>query len=266
MPGSEEEAMKRLIISAVLGVLMILTFVVPAGAAIRWCRADPIVLLNGVEYQLFVSIPEDNVKQVNGPILFEMYSPRDTKRELTFVDSGFNGYGERVEFRDHDASFIHRLYVKLPRTGSDFPMLVDVYRDGTLIASVDGTSAGLAIDAPIVDGALDGEAHLPVVLGGAGYDVVVRASDAYLSQVNGDVSFEIASPKGVKQARPTIEPSFNGYGSKVAFKQHSKKDHAIVIQVSRSGGDFPIDVEVFKDGKRVASKRGMTNGMTISVP
>lgn len=50
--------MKRLVTSSSLGLLLLVLFAVPAVAGRAWCARDPIVTLDGVEYQLFVSIPE----------------------------------------------------------------------------------------------------------------------------------------------------------------------------------------------------------------
>lgn len=149
--------MKRFATAATLGVLAMLILVLPGAAAWRWCITDPIVRLGNDEYQVLVSVPEEFVPQVNGPLYFEIYSPRVFEQELLFVDAGYNGHGETVVFKRH-ARLHHTFYLKVPNSASDddddddengFPVLVEIYKNGTLIKSTTGTSDGIWMHVPL---------------------------------------------------------------------------------------------------------------------
>jgi hypothetical protein len=69
-----------------------------AQAARVWCKSDPIVRLNGVYVQMLVGIPQEYQSAVNGAVSVTVYTPSaGVSKEITFVDSGFNGYGESVK-------------------------------------------------------------------------------------------------------------------------------------------------------------------------
>jgi hypothetical protein len=259
--------MYRFTSAVLIGILAILTIATTASAARVWCARDPIVTLNGVTYQLIVSVPEENVPQVDGELLFEIYSPKGTDRQLIFMDEGFNGYGEKVDFKEHSASYKHTFFVKAPKNGDDFPMLVDLYRDGVKVASVEGVTTGVTIEDPIVTGALDDQATLRLNLGGVNYQVVVTAPLANLPAVDGNLFFEVSSPKNVKQQRSSTEPGFNGYGQQVEFKRHgSTTTHAIRLTVPKNNDDFPVTLQVYRDGALVGTASGSTSGVSVSFP
>jgi hypothetical protein len=89
----------------VLALLAALLAVTPAGAGVSWCRADPIVRLDGTEVQILVAVPEQYVALVNGPIDVEVYTPRWVTQELVMTDAGFNGYGETVQFGSYSFGY-----------------------------------------------------------------------------------------------------------------------------------------------------------------
>lgn len=81
-------------------MVVVLVLAMPTGAAIRWCRVDPIVLLDGTQVAIMVSIPEEYQGLVSGPIGVTIRTPDDIERELVGTDAGFNGHGEQVTFDD----------------------------------------------------------------------------------------------------------------------------------------------------------------------
>lgn len=67
--------------------------------------------------------------------------------------------------------------------------------------------------------------------------------------------------------QPDRQSGFNGYGQRVEFKQHdSNTEHAFFVKVQRSGSDFPLEIELFRSGKPVASANGDTNGLWLKTP
>lgn len=92
--------MRRLAVTVLIPCLAILALIVPADAAVKWCKSDPIVALDGTHVQILVAIPEDYQSLVNGPIAVEVGTPSSVERELILTDAGFNGYGEVVHFTD----------------------------------------------------------------------------------------------------------------------------------------------------------------------
>ena len=92
--------MRRFTLSLTLGLLALLVLATPALAGRTWCAKDPIISLNDTPVQMWVAIPDEYVKYVNGPIRMTIYTPASVDREVVFLDEGFNGYGERVEWAD----------------------------------------------------------------------------------------------------------------------------------------------------------------------
>jgi hypothetical protein len=113
---------RRHVTAVVLGLLALLVFAVPANAGVSWCRADPIVELNGKRVQIWVAVPEHFVDKVTGPIEVQIYVPSSVSREVVLLDAGFNGYGETVTFTNSGAllpggSFYMTIVVKVPTAG-----------------------------------------------------------------------------------------------------------------------------------------------------
>jgi hypothetical protein len=93
--------MRRRSLALLAGLLAMLVFSMPAGASVRWCHADPIVRVDGVELQFWVAVPEEYVPYVNGAIDIRIRVPKSvTDRQVLFIDKGFNGYGEKVTWGD----------------------------------------------------------------------------------------------------------------------------------------------------------------------
>jgi len=125
---------RRYLTAGVLGLLALLVFAMPAGAGVSWCRADPIVDLNGKRVQIWVAIPEQYTKKVTGPIEVEINVPNSVKRKLVFTDAGFNGYGEKVTFTTNNGtlmpggSFWMTFAIRVPMNGfwQNVPVEVEV--------------------------------------------------------------------------------------------------------------------------------------------
>lgn len=124
--------MRRFSTALVMGMLALLVFVVPVGAGVSWCRADPIVSLNGTEVQVWVAVPDQYVGLVNGPIDVQFVIPAAVERYVVFTDAGFNGYGETVSFANKgkvqsSGAFSTNITVKVPiQAGSVLPVHVPV--------------------------------------------------------------------------------------------------------------------------------------------
>jgi hypothetical protein len=140
---------KRILSSAGFAAILLLVVAAPVGAGRSWCRADPIVRLGGTEYQIIISVPEENLKQIDGALRFEIYSPVGTEQELLFVDSGFNGHGEEVAFKETSSIATHMFYLDVPQNDRDFLVLMDVFVDGKLISTARGTSMEMIVPIPI---------------------------------------------------------------------------------------------------------------------
>lgn len=113
-----------------------------------WCRADPIVQINGEEVQIWVAIPDDMQHTVNGPIQVLVSKPWGTDAHVTFLDEGFNGHGETVRFftsgpPNSDGSMDIQIMVSVPVDTSQlpsgtwsFPVMVEVITDnGTTVSA-----------------------------------------------------------------------------------------------------------------------------------
>ena len=91
-----------------------------------WCRADPIVNINGEEIQVWVAIPANMQQAVNGPIKVQFSRPWDGNAQVIYLDSGFNGHGEEVSFftggsANPDGSMQIQIFVTVPVDSSKLP-------------------------------------------------------------------------------------------------------------------------------------------------
>jgi hypothetical protein len=80
-------------------VVLVMLFLVcssaPARAAITWCKADPVVRINGTKVRFTPMIPQEYIHLVDGPIHFVLKTPAKKKWEVLYVDNGFNNKGEQ---------------------------------------------------------------------------------------------------------------------------------------------------------------------------
>lgn len=143
--------MRRLIVT--LGIVLSAFFgmTVPAHADIVWCRTDPIITLNGAVVDLSTSIPFKYVPLVNGPISYQVTTPRGTDRQLVANDAGYNGYGTKVVFVDGSGKVQNR---KIPTTisvsipidtsrlapGEVVPTQLTIIADNVSLITATGTS------------------------------------------------------------------------------------------------------------------------------
>ncbi len=132
---------KRFLSALLMGLLAIIVVTVPAFAGVSWCRADPIVRLNGTDVQIWVAVPEQYQSLVNGPIEVSIGVPGSVSREVVLLDSGFNGYGETVTFTDrgrvwYGGRFITVITIRVPVAVSapyeaySIPVQVEVVQNG----------------------------------------------------------------------------------------------------------------------------------------
>ena len=123
----------------VSGVIPILALLVLGGGVLAggWCRADPIVELEGEEVQIWVAIPDQHQSKVNGPIDVEIAVPDGVSTEVTFLDAGFNGHGETVTFveggKGRPDKFEAHISVSIPLDNPNLaiPAEVEVIHAGT---------------------------------------------------------------------------------------------------------------------------------------
>jgi len=90
----------RLARAALVALVALVVLAVPAAAGKLWCRADPMVSIDGNEVQILVGLPEKYEDAVNGPIMVEITIPKGVPHQVIMTDGGFNGHGEVVTFRE----------------------------------------------------------------------------------------------------------------------------------------------------------------------
>ena len=132
-------------LSAILPLLAMLALALPANAAL-WCKADPIVVLDGTTYQVVTAIPEENVPQVTGALAFTIHSAIGTVREVAFTDLGYNGHGETVAFKDSGYIDKHIFKLSVPSSGPSFPVQMEIYRDSAHVGTYYGMSRGMSVN------------------------------------------------------------------------------------------------------------------------
>ncbi len=109
--------MRRLAVTTIVPLALILALTLPAQARVTWCRSDPIVQLDGVPVAILVDIPQQYLHLVNGAVRVKVRTPKNVQRDTVFTDGGFNGYGESVEFTDLSAE---------PNQDKRFPSTIEV--------------------------------------------------------------------------------------------------------------------------------------------
>ncbi|MFL5760102.1 MAG: hypothetical protein ACJ789_10205 [Thermomicrobiales bacterium] len=86
--------------SRLMGIMLAaLVFVIvaaPVDAGRHWCRSDPIFNIAGTTTSVYVDIDQDSQVHVTGPIAVTLSVPPGTAVEVTYVDAGFNGFGEAI--------------------------------------------------------------------------------------------------------------------------------------------------------------------------
>ena len=103
----------------------------PRAAAYRtWCRSDPVIIIDGVLVDVFVSAPPDALLTVTGPTEIVVTVPRDVDVWLVVTDLGF-GRGESVRFEESgglkatEDGIEVRVEVYVPSRDDDMPVRVE---------------------------------------------------------------------------------------------------------------------------------------------
>jgi hypothetical protein len=84
------------LVGVMLAALVFVIVIAPVDAGRRWCRVDPIFNIAGTTTSVDVAVYQDLQVHVTGPIAVTLSVPPETAVEVTYVDDGFNGFGEVV--------------------------------------------------------------------------------------------------------------------------------------------------------------------------
>ena len=84
------------LVPIVLAAVAFLLIVAPVDAGRRWCQKDPIFSVAGTSVPLYVSVYDDQQSHVTGPIAVTLSVPVGVSVVVTYVDNGFNGYGDKI--------------------------------------------------------------------------------------------------------------------------------------------------------------------------
>ena len=98
--------MRRITAPLLLALAALMVFSVPTALAGRsWCRVDPIVSIGGTTAQVWIGIPQEFVPFVKDATEVTFYVPKNAgTRKVLFLDSGFNGKGEKVIWQEVNAT------------------------------------------------------------------------------------------------------------------------------------------------------------------
>jgi hypothetical protein len=112
-----------------------------------WCKADPIVSVDGRLVDITLSIPLEYLSRVSGPTRIEIRTPPDVQRYVVLNDLGFNLQGSEVIFVDGGTISGDRIPIEIRASvpmalapGETAPMEVLVWPDNTLPMTVVGTN------------------------------------------------------------------------------------------------------------------------------
>ena len=101
-----------------------------ANAGVGWCRSDPVIMVNGVVSDIFVSAPVDALLVVTGPTQIVVTTPPEVYAALIVSTLGF-GRGEIVQFEQskslkvRDEGIELRIQVFVPAIDDQLPVLVE---------------------------------------------------------------------------------------------------------------------------------------------
>ena len=146
------EARRQMLAALVCGLMAALVLAMPASAGVSWCRADPIVAIEGYRVQMWIGVPQEYVQHVNGPVSFKIDTPSNFSRRVVMTDAGFNGHGETVQWGNTWGQV--KLTVKVPMNqaaigwGTQVPVELTIVSPwGTEV--IYGTHTGTYLSVPL---------------------------------------------------------------------------------------------------------------------
>lgn len=133
--------MKRLVLrvfptSLVLAMVALLVLAVPASAGRAWCRADPIMTIDGEVVDVYISSNLQMFLSASGPIQMVVTVPQGVKANVVLHDLGFlRGYKTKIEYSSDlqvrsDGHVPIRVAVYAPARSSSLPVSVTVVPTG----------------------------------------------------------------------------------------------------------------------------------------
>lgn len=134
----------RRTMAPLLAVLLSLLVVAPALAGRVWCRRDPVFFVAGVQVNVEAAIPQENERNVNGPLKVMLAVPPNVKATLEQVDVGFNGHSEEVMIVSSRKLSVSKTSVQIavtvlvPADRGDIPVMVYVSRPKVKTATASG--------------------------------------------------------------------------------------------------------------------------------
>ena len=142
---------RRLASTFVLVAVLLALVGAPAGASIRICRADPVVLIDGQIADILLSSYAGMKDAASGPAKVVVTVPSGVRAELVATDLGFGGHGYEVRFAHSDRLRVteHRLEVRVevyaPASDGSLPVWVEFTPRGVGNLSA-GSAEGRAND------------------------------------------------------------------------------------------------------------------------
>jgi hypothetical protein len=136
-----------------VGIIVVLALVLNVQfieAGRLWCKADPVVTLDGRIVSITLAIPLEYLLLVDGPTIIEITTPPDVDRQLIVNDVGFL-HGSIVTFKDGDGAVEDgQIPVKITASvsidesrlapGETVPMQITVLTDYLRYETVTGTT------------------------------------------------------------------------------------------------------------------------------
>jgi hypothetical protein len=122
----------------------------PASAGRGWCKADPVIMVDGQLADVFVGSSLDMLLKATGPIKVEILMPTGSKGAVVLTDLGF-GHGYDIVFTQTSTltrTATHtqvRVRVYAPATSSSLPVTV-TFAPRTLSSSLTSILFGSSTD------------------------------------------------------------------------------------------------------------------------
>ncbi len=126
------------LMTTAIAFVAVLAVVTSASAGRAWCRADPVLIVNGDVIDIQVSSQLEMYSSATGPIEMVVRVERGTRANVVLQDFGFGrGYDVEVEYvRNMKRGVLAEVHLRAPADDSSLPVTVHGARVTTKLGGV----------------------------------------------------------------------------------------------------------------------------------
>ncbi len=136
------------VVAAVVAAVMLTVSAVYAG--VLWCGEDPVLNIDGHSYNVVVKWPQGNESFISGPINVNVDVPQGIVANVVSESSDTIGSHTTIGVGGHDNGKAKRVWIAAEvKASKQFPIVVDVSKDGSPLLTCRGTTNNEVKCAPI---------------------------------------------------------------------------------------------------------------------